>query len=519
MIGQTIAIGVLVVGLVLVLSPGRALGVIVAGMLLWPEYMRVPLGVVQMSIPRAAALALVARLVMTGSMRTVNGAALPPLRLHPADVIVVAAWAWDVVANVFMDADQVQLVQMVGRVLDTAVMYFAARLALRTLSDARAMVGPMVLTAIVMGGLGAIESMTSWSYYEAHYAIAGNPWFDKGLEYRYGFLRAKGSAAHSIYFGVAMALLVGWLWSMRGVAKSAWLVWVGIVAAFVGALSSLSSGPQVALVTLMICGVFYYMRWAVKPAVAALVFLCVVVELASNRHFFQLADYLALSSETAWYRGRLMEVAYERIGDYWLAGVGGRTPHAVWGMLIDTRQHVDVVNHYIIVALYGGLLSLAMYVAVQVMAIRECVKASKRTLIPAERKLAFGLACTLIMLMVASMSIGLFGPPLLLSYLLMGAMVAVGALRVAPAAAVTKRVVKRARPMHVEAIGVRGAGASGMGAGVIARAMVEHEAHRGHGEGAGLRGNWRVGDAGESEGEPRATTDGDRGGTQEGHGG
>lgn len=478
MIGETIAIMVVVMVLVLVLSPGRAVGVMIASMLLWPEYMRVPLGVVQMSIPRAAALALVARLMLTGHSRSRNGSGSSAFQWMWLDVVVIAAWVWDVAANVIMSADEVQMVQMVGRVLDTVMMYFAARLALRTMSDFRAAVAPIVLTAIAMGTLGTIEAVTSRSVYEAHYAIAGNPWFEKDAEYRYGFLRARGSASHSIYFGVAMGLLVGILWSLRGVAKSKWLVWIGIAAAFLGGLSSLSSGPQIGLVTLMLCGAFYYIRWAIKPAVALLVFLCVVVEVASNRHFFQLADYLALSSETAWYRGRLMEVAFERVGDYAVAGFGGRTPHAQWGMMIDTRQHVDVVNHFIIVALNGGLASLAMFLTMQVQSIRGCAKVSRLTRRPEARALAFGFACTLIMLMVASLSIGLFGPPLLLTYLLMGSMVSVGMWERAPStasvtAAEQKRVAGVKRVARTPRV-VRRPSAAG-GAGVLANAVLTHE--------------------------------------------
>lgn len=429
--GLTIAIAVVVMALMLVLSPGRALGVIIASMLFWPEYLRIPLAVVQMSVPRAAALVLLARLIMTKPASGGNESPLMPgggaaFRWTIVDGLVIAGWAWDVCANAMVGADEVQMIQMIGRILDTVLMYFTARLALRTLWDFRAAVLPIVATGVVVGGLGVSEAVMARSVYDPLYAFGGMPWFDKDAEFRYGFLRARGSASHSIYFGVAMALIVGLLWSMRGVAKSKWLVWIGILAAFLGSMSSLSSGPQIALVTLMLCGAFYYVKWAIKPAVAMLVFMCVTVELASNRHFFQLADYLALSSETAWYRGRLMEVAAERVGEYWIAGLGGVAPHH-WGALIDSRLHVDVVNHFIIVALNGGLLSLGIFLAIQIMSIRSCARISKRTRVPAMRALAFGLACTLIMLMVASLSIGLFGPPLLITYMLMGAMSAVGA--------------------------------------------------------------------------------------------
>jgi len=398
------------------LSPGRAIGIIMASMLLWPEYLRVPLGVVQMSAPRAAAMVLVIRLL--------SGARGKSFRWNVVDILICVGWAWDLTANVIMGAGDVQLIMMAGRILDTVMMYLAARLALRDINDFKQLITPLVLTALFMGGMGAFEAIMSRSPYDPLYAFGGNPWFDKEAEYRYGFLRARASTGHAIYFGVVMALLAGILWSLRGMAKSKLVVWIGCGAACVGTLSSLSSGPQIALATLLICGAFFYIPWAIRPAQIALVSLCILVEFASNRHFFQLADYIAISSETAWYRGRLMEVAAERIGEYWFAGVGDNTPNH-WGMLIDTRLHVDVVNHFIIVALYGGLFSLFCYSAVLIMAIRGCARAW-RSPDRAVRTLAFGLSCTLISLMVASMSIGLFGPPLITTYLLIGSMVSVG---------------------------------------------------------------------------------------------
>src|ERR1043166_1938838 len=59
----TIAVAVVASIAALVLRPGRATGVIVMSMLLWPEYLRVPMGLAQMSAPRIAAFFLAARMV------------------------------------------------------------------------------------------------------------------------------------------------------------------------------------------------------------------------------------------------------------------------------------------------------------------------------------------------------------------------------------------------------------------------------------------------------------------------
>ncbi len=412
MTGATLAVAML--SAVLALSrrqAGAALGVIVLSMLLWPEYLRIPFGPVQMSVPRFVALLLLIKLMAQGRLRSI--------RFGKVDVLVILIWVWTVLATFAAGAEFSQVSQMIGRGLDTVLVYFVARMALTSPEDAKSLYWGLALTALAMCAAGVYEALT-WNSPYHRFSTAAALRADGYEEIRYGMLRAQASTTVSIYFGLAMMLVTGLLWSIRGYAERAFAFRLSILAAFAATLSSLSSGPWLAMFMLIGMNLFYRRPSMVKPLVYALIILAIALEIASNRHFYNLIDYLALDKHTAWYRTRLLEVAFSRWSDYWLFGVGSNWPHH-WGAMVDGRLFVDVVNNFLIIALYGGLPAMFMYVAAHVVAIRRTVRAFRAD--PADiprRKLLFGLAAALVALDVSSMSVGLYGPALLLSHLLLG---------------------------------------------------------------------------------------------------
>jgi hypothetical protein len=243
-------------------------------------------------------------------------------------------------------------------------------------------------------------------------------------EFRLGFFRAPVSTSNPIYFGMSMMLITGLLFSMRGYAKSVMINPGAIIAALFGALVSFSSGPWIACVVLLVLNAFINRVDLIKPALFALLIVAIFLEVASNRHFYHLIDYLALNSHNAWYRTKLLEVAVSQWQEFWLFGVGGHTPNH-WAAMIDGRKNIDLVNHHLILALYGGVPGLIMYIASHVIAIREAVRSWGLIRDQRYQKMIFGFAATLVALDIATMSVGLFGPALLLSYILLGFLISV----------------------------------------------------------------------------------------------
>jgi hypothetical protein len=122
-----------------------------------------------------------------------------------------------------------------------------------------------------------------------------------------------------------------------------------------------------------------------------------------------------------------LEVAASQLYEFWLIGVGSNWPHH-WGLLLDGRLHIDVVNHFLIVALYGGLPAMFLYILSHWYALKRIVALFRSTGDSTVSKVAFHLGIVLVALDFSTLSVGLFGPPLPLSNMLLGLIVSVTAI-------------------------------------------------------------------------------------------
>jgi hypothetical protein len=378
-------------------------------MLVWPEFLRVPMGLVQMSAPRFVALCLFLSLLARGRHRE--------LRMGWVDTLVILGWLWTIFATIAAGADFDQSKQMMGRGLDTLLMFFVARMALRGPEDMKGFYVGLAVAAMVMCAAGVYEAVSWRSPY--HRFSSGDLRVEGYEEVRFGMLRAQATTLNSIYFGVAMVLISGLIWAVRGFVENQSRHKLFTLVAVVATLSSLSSGPWLALFALIGLSLYFYRPSLIKPSLYLLMVLAIVLELVSNRHFYNLIDYFALDKQTAWYRTRLLEIAVSRWQDYWLVGVGSNWPHH-WAAMLDGRQHIDVVNNFLIIALYGGLPALTMFLISHFLAVKRSVRAFRSDQDVSRRKLIFACAATLLAIDFSGMSVGLFGPALLLSYLLLG---------------------------------------------------------------------------------------------------
>lgn len=395
---------------------GAAVAVLIVSMLVWPEYLRFTLGLFDSSVPRLVALLLLVKAISGGRHQQIS--------ICVVDRYVFLLWAWTMLAAVISSAPMDHLTQMIGRGLDTVLMYLVVRLYIVTFDDLKGMVSWLGLTAIAMGFLGAVEAYTGKSPYMGLTDFRTWHWIDKEASYRLGLMRAKASTSVHIYFGLAMMIVTGMLWSINGGLPRSRVRSLAMLLGFVGALSSMSSGPWLACAMMLLLGLYRYRLDLIKPSLMLMAFAAIIVEVASNRHFYNLIDYLALDSQTAWYRTRLLEVAFSRINEFWLTGVGANWPHH-WGAILDGRQHIDVVNHFLIVALYGGLPAMFLYLLSHWHALKRIAIVVRSNREIPSSQVAFHLGAVLVALDISTMSVGLFGPPLLLSHMLLALIISV----------------------------------------------------------------------------------------------
>lgn len=434
----TIAVSLLVALACVWLRPGTALGVVIASCFLWPEYLRFPLGIVQMSAPRMGAVILMVRMLM------VAGANPPRWRL--TDTLVVALYLWYVLANFLARTPDDKFRTLIGSGFDTVLMYLVAR---RVFSDPKQVVGivkGLAVTALVMAPLGAIENITRSSpYLQFLQSRQGEEFQGGGSEIRMGMRRAFGSTEQPIFYGMGMLAVTGMLISLRGAFETRWSQLSVLAASVLAVLTSLSSGPWAGLAVLLAINSLFIARSLIKPAIGLTVMAMVAMEALSNRHFYHLISYLSLDGASAYYRSRLMEVAVLNLDEYWAIGNGGKSlTH--WGPMIDGRWFVDMVNNYVIAAVNGGLLAMALYIAIKISVLVTLVVAFQRGQ-PPMKPVCFGFAAMLVGISLSEISVGLFGPPLLMSYIVLGCSVSCAEWVRVPASRVPRRPERSARPV------------------------------------------------------------------------
>jgi hypothetical protein len=244
---------------------------------------------------------------------------------------------------------------------------------------------------------------------------------------RHGLNRAMGPQGETILFGLGFVTFLPLTWLLRH-ERNSWkyLTYILVLFAIVGVASTISSGPLLALFVALFALALEKAKILVKPIIAMIVLGCLTIEFASSRHFWYTLAALAMDAESAWYRARLLDVAIEKLPEYWLYGYGRANPG--WGPYINGMNWTDGVNDYVVHAWNYGIFGLAICVLLQATAIRRMARiirgARDRWLVSA----AWTLNATLICLMAAFWSVSLFSTMVTIYYILIALIAAVDAM-------------------------------------------------------------------------------------------
>jgi hypothetical protein len=307
-----------------------------------------------------------------------------------------------------------------GFVMDTAFAYFVVRLVLVNRQQMTTVIKALGVVVVFLAVHGVVETFTGWSIYKGLGVYC--PWATgKGMEYqtRYGLNRSMGPSGETIMFGLTFAALMPLFWMLRHEPppwgrRSYFLV----AAAIVGVGSTVSSGPYMALIITLICLALERAKALVKPALVMIIIGCVFIEIVSNRHVYYVIGDFTMDPESAWYRARLIDVAVDKLPEYWKYGYGFGDPG--WGPYIDGRNRSDGVNDYIVQAVLYGIGGLIAYVSVLTAALCGVVLRYRAGASSWLQSSIWALMASMVGLMTAFWSVSLFGQTISLLYVLLG---------------------------------------------------------------------------------------------------
>ncbi len=391
----------------------------VASLAWYPGYLTLPIGTIDLTVQRIVVFALLCRVLLTPSRG-------PRFRFEKLDWLVLLFLGLQLSAGLLTATSSGLFIEKLGGgAFDSILPYFAVRLIIRDRQQYLLFLKGAILIAVPVACLACFQCLTGVNpvgflkNYYAWAAVGGvrvtdTPW------QRSGFFRADVVFSHPIVLGLFLSTIgvtaAGLLGTVRG-QRSKYIVGLSVVA--LGVVSSMSSGPFLMLAIAVPVILAYRHRPALKRFVVFAIVMCVAVDIASNRSFYDVLGDLTMDPHSAWYRSRLISVALWEGGmdGHWLLGYG-HGEDLGWGPKIDGRAHTDVLNHFICVLALYGLVGLIPFIWGHVTAFACLVRSFKGAVFDADRWIVWCLGAALAGLTGAMMSVSLFDAALPAYYML-----------------------------------------------------------------------------------------------------
>jgi uncharacterized membrane protein YuzA (DUF378 family) len=412
----TLLIGVAAVVMVLLLSPLHGLVVYIAVLAWYPSFLSVRIGTIDLTVARMVMLAFFVKLFLHGGLTK-------QFRFEKIDKLIIVYFAAQILAGATTSDSLAQFLEnRAGAAFEMLLPYFAVRLVIQNKQQYLSLLKAILVIAVPLAAVGLWQCLTGenpFAFLWRYYAWASDMSFTP--MHRSGFFRANVVFPHPIMYGLFFAMFgpvcMGLLRQPR---QERWIYYAGSAVMGVGVFASMSSGPAFALILAMSFILFYRYRKLWRLAVGAMVAMCLMVEVASNRHFYDVIGRFTFNASTAWYRSRLFEVAFLEGGmsGHWLTGFGFADPG--WGSRIDLQERTDIVNQYVLVLARYGLVGLIPFIAVLIAVFKKLVEALKKSVSQEDRWLVWCVLAAFFGLLGSFFSVSLFGQPTVVFYMIMG---------------------------------------------------------------------------------------------------
>ena len=295
-------------------------------------------------------------LIAAGLLRALSKEELGLDRVTKIDRRMALWAAVALITSLFHEVPGSSLVGALGLVYTCLGIYFLFRLYVRDLEDIYLVTAMLVILFIPVALEMVSERITGRNVFSL---LAGG---GGAVVVRHGEIRACGPFAHPILAGTVGAVtlpltFIHW-WRTRWITVLGCLVCAGMV------LASNSSGPI--LSAMAACGAVAL--WVVRDKVRLLVWLGVVLLILLDVWMYDPVYYLLArvdltGSSTGWHRAELIHATITHLDEWWLFGTD-HTRHWMPTGVPWSQNHTDITNHYIKMAVYGGLPLLLVFISI-----------------------------------------------------------------------------------------------------------------------------------------------------------
>ncbi|MCX7013766.1 MAG: hypothetical protein NTW86_14630 [Candidatus Sumerlaeota bacterium] len=397
-----LALATILGGVMLFSNPVAALSWFCVGLFCYPQQVVLNFGAADFSLARVLIIPLLAiQILRQGLWRT--------FRWNRIDTLVVVTFVCQSLALLANERLMKIAERQSGNCFDTVLVYFAVRLAIRSLPDALQFVKHLMMMGSVLAVLGVVHAVT----HRNPTAFLYGPFWTGDPPYmmRHGFQRADVTFGSSIGLGMFLAALAPLSISLRAPARlprSTPYLFLSFM--ILGTAASMSSGPLFTIVVSLSLMAFYPLRNHWRFFLFVFIAMCFFLEIYSNSHFYYILTRFAFSTENAYYR----------IGVYEEAFGGGMTGHWLFGYgLIGFDQyrnpigfnweHYDITSLFIGILIKHGLLGTVPFLALTILYFRRLACAFRLAASSPTRWFVWCLSSTMIGWSVGTLTVAPIG--------------------------------------------------------------------------------------------------------------
>ncbi len=302
-------------------------------------------------------------LVIVGWTRLLMRHELRPIRWTAIDLLVISVPVVSAVAYISLWQSSQAAIFQSGQLFDAVGMYFLFRHLLASLADVRALATSFVIVSVPFAAVVSVELFTGRNMFSV---FGGVP---EMTLVRGGRRRCQGAFPHAIMMGsfwaIALPLMASlWWWDKRKLAM------VGVLAGLFCVFASASSTPAMGVIFAAFAAGFFPFRHRLRAIrwgfAASLILLHFVMK---GPVWSLLAKANLFSGSTGWHRFHLLDKGIRNVSEWALNGTQS-TAH--WGYGLS-----DVTNQYLAVGVEGGIVALALFIALLAFCYRAAGMAMK----------------------------------------------------------------------------------------------------------------------------------------------
>jgi hypothetical protein len=293
-------------------------------------------------------------LVVAGLIRKVSQGERILGGINILDRMVILWGGWAVLSSFFHPIESP--IARIGMVADHLGVYFLLRTFVQDAGDVENILKMTCVIFVPVAAAMLVERFTGKNCFALVFGGA------QEAALRHGHFRARGPFGHAITAGTIGA--VCWPLPMLLWRQDRKLSLIGIAACGAIVLASGSSGPVMTSLFILLGLALWKVRRHLRAIRWGFLLLIIVLNFSMKDPVYYLVARIDITGgSTGWHRAALIATTIAHFKEWWLVGTD-ITRHWMPTGVAWNERHTDLTNYYIAMGVWGGLLLMALFIAV-----------------------------------------------------------------------------------------------------------------------------------------------------------